>query len=71
MRKVLALGAAVLFVGSVSVAVAQERLQSNQSGMGVGEGVGERVGTSAWPGCRGQSGSSTPSAKAASRSCLE
>ena len=36
MRKVLALGAAVLFVGSVSVAVAQERLQSNQSGMGVG-----------------------------------
>jgi hypothetical protein len=37
MRKVLALGAAVLFVGSVSVAVAQERLQSNQSGMGVGE----------------------------------
>ena len=36
MRKVLALGAAILFVGSVSVAVAQERLQSNQSGYGRG-----------------------------------
>jgi hypothetical protein len=46
MRKVLALGAAVLFVGSVSVAVAQERLQSNQSGMGVGEGVGDVSGNS-------------------------
>ena len=46
MRKVLALGAAVLFVGSVSVAVAQERLQSNQSGMGVGEGVGDVSGSS-------------------------
>ena len=46
MRKVLALGAAILFVGSVSVAVAQERLQSNQSGMGVGEGVGDVSGNS-------------------------
>src|SRR5689334_2499889 len=46
MRKVLALGAAVLFVGSVSVAVAQERLQSNQSGLGVGEGVGDVSGSS-------------------------
>lgn len=46
MRKVLALGAAVLLVGSVSVATAQERLQSNQSGMGVGEGVGDVSGTS-------------------------
>src|SRR5262245_64849445 len=46
MRKVLALGAAVLLVGSVSVAVAQERLQSNQSGMGVGEGVGDVSGNS-------------------------
>ncbi len=46
MRKVLALGAAILFVGSVSMAVAQERLQSNQSGMGVGEGVGDVSGSS-------------------------
>ncbi|HWC51100.1 MAG TPA: hypothetical protein VG453_05410 [Nitrospira sp.] len=46
MRKVLALGAAILFVGSVSVAIAQERLQSNQSGMGVGEGVGDVSGNS-------------------------
>jgi len=46
MRKVLALGAAVLFVGSVSMAVAQERLQSNQSGLGVGEGVGDVSGSS-------------------------
>ena len=46
MRKVLALGAAILFVGSVSVAVAQERLQSNQSGLGVGEGVGDVSGNS-------------------------
>src|SRR5215467_1921513 len=46
MRKVLALGAAILFVGSVSVAVAQERLQSNQSGLGVGEGVGDVSGSS-------------------------
>src|SRR5215510_8915864 len=46
MRKVLALGAAVLLVGSVSIAVAQERLQSNQSGLGVGEGVGDVSGSS-------------------------
>ncbi len=46
MRKVLALGAAVLFVGSVGVAGAQERLQSNQSGMGVGTGVGDYSGSS-------------------------
>ena len=46
MRNVLALGAAILFVGSVSVSIAQERLQSNQSGMGVGEGVGDVSGSS-------------------------
>jgi hypothetical protein len=46
MRKVLALGAAVLFVGSIGVAGAQERLQSNQSGMGVGQGVGDVSGSS-------------------------
>lgn len=46
MRKVLALGAAVLLVGSVGVAGAQERLQSNQSGLGVGEGVGDVSGQS-------------------------
>jgi hypothetical protein len=46
MRNVLALGAAVLLVGSVSVAGAQERLQSNQSGMGVGQGVGDVSGSS-------------------------
>ncbi len=46
MRNVLALGAAVLLVGSVSVAMAQERLQSNQSGMGVGVGVGDVSGSS-------------------------
>ena len=46
MRKVLALGAAVLLVGSVAVAGAQERLQSNQSGMGVGTGVGDVSGSS-------------------------
>jgi hypothetical protein len=46
MRKVLALGAAILFVGSVSVAIAQERLQSNPSGLGVGEGVGDVSGSS-------------------------
>lgn len=46
MRKVLALGAAVLFVSSVGVAGAQERLQSNQSGMGVGTGVGDISGSS-------------------------
>ncbi|BCA53680.1 conserved exported protein of unknown function [Nitrospira sp. KM1] len=46
MRNVLALGAAVLLVGSVSVVGAQERLQSNQSGMGVGTGVGDVSGSS-------------------------
>jgi len=46
MRNVLALGAAVLLAGSVSVSMAQERLQSNQSGMGVGEGVGDVSGSS-------------------------
>jgi hypothetical protein len=46
MRNLLALGAAILFVGSVSVSIAQERLQSNQSGMGVGEGVGDVSGSS-------------------------
>lgn len=46
MRKVLALGAVILFVGTVGVAVAQERLQTNQSGMGVGTGVGDVSGSS-------------------------
>jgi hypothetical protein len=46
MRNVLALGAAIIFVGAASMAIAQERLQSNQSGMGVGEGVGDVSGTS-------------------------
>src|SRR5574341_658926 len=46
MRNVLALGAAVLLVGSVSVAMAQERLQSHQQGMGNGGGVGDVSGTS-------------------------
>jgi hypothetical protein len=46
MRNVLALGAAILFVGAASMAIAQERLQSNQSGMGVGEGVGDVSGSS-------------------------
>lgn len=43
MRNVLALGAVVLFVGSVSVAVAQERLPQGSagSGFGVGMGVGD------------------------------
>lgn len=47
MRKVLALGAAVLIVGSVSVAVAQERLQQGASGssLGVGTGVGDISGS--------------------------
>jgi len=36
MRNVLALGAAILFV-VLRYVIAQERLQSNQSGMGVGE----------------------------------
>jgi hypothetical protein len=46
MRKVLALGAAILLVGSASVSIAQERLQTNQSGLGVGEGVGDVSGSS-------------------------
>ena len=46
MRNVLALGAAILLVGSVGVSIAQERLQSNQSGMGVGTGVGDVSGSS-------------------------
>ncbi|UVT20783.1 MAG: hypothetical protein H8K03_02350 [Nitrospira sp.] len=42
MRKVLALVAAILCVGSMNVAVAQERLQqSGGSAMGVGTGVGD------------------------------
>ena len=47
MRKVLALGAAILFVGSVGVAVAQERLQQSSGGsaMGVGTGVGDISGS--------------------------
>ena len=44
MRKVLALGAALIFVGSVSMAVAQERLQSNQSGYGRRRRCWRRVG---------------------------
>ena len=47
MRKVLALGATILFVGSVGVAGAQERLQQSGSGsaMGVGTGVGDVSGS--------------------------
>ena len=42
MRNVLALGAAILCIGSMSVAMAQERLQqSGGSAMGVGAGVGD------------------------------
>ena len=40
MRTVLALGAAIISVGTASLPIAQERLQSNKSGMGVGAGVG-------------------------------
>jgi len=48
MRNVLALGAAVLLAGSVSVAVAQERLPQSSagSGFGVGAGVGDVSGNS-------------------------
>jgi len=48
MRNVLALGAAVLFIGSVGVAGAQERLpqSSSGSGFGVGAGVGDVSGSS-------------------------
>ncbi len=45
MRNVLALGAVIFFVGSVSVAVAQERGQQT-SGFGVGTGVGDVSGFS-------------------------
>lgn len=47
MHKVLALGATIVFVGSVSVAVAQERLQQGASGssLGVGTGVGDVSGS--------------------------
>jgi hypothetical protein len=47
MRNVLALGAAVLFVSSVSVAAAQERLQQSSGGssLGVGTGVGDVSGS--------------------------
>jgi hypothetical protein len=47
MRNVLALGAAVLFIGSVGVAGAQERLpqSSSGSGFGVGAGVGDVSGS--------------------------
>lgn len=46
MRKVLALGATILFVGSVGVVGAQERLQqSGGSSMGVGTGVGDVSGS--------------------------
>ncbi len=42
MRKALALGVAMLCVGSMNIAVAQERLQqSGGSAMGVGTGVGD------------------------------
>ena len=47
MRNVLALGAVVLFIGSVSVAGAQERLpqSSSGSGFGVGNSVGDVSGS--------------------------
>ena len=47
MRKVLALGAAILLVGSGGVATAQERLQQSSGGsaMGVGTGVGDVSGS--------------------------
>jgi hypothetical protein len=45
MRNVLALGAVVLFIGSVSVAVAQERGAQQTSGFGVGTGVGDISGS--------------------------
>ncbi|MCP9452409.1 MAG: hypothetical protein NNA23_06960 [Nitrospira sp.] len=43
MRKVLALGAVILLVGSADIAKAQERLQQSSGGsaMGVGTGVGD------------------------------
>lgn len=47
MRTVLALGAALLCIGSLNVAVAQERLQQSSGGsaMGVGTGVGDVSGS--------------------------
>jgi hypothetical protein len=47
MRTVLALGAAILCLGSLNVAVAQERLQQSSGGsaMGVGTGVGDVSGS--------------------------
>ncbi|MDH5667978.1 MAG: hypothetical protein OEY86_08205 [Nitrospira sp.] len=47
MRKVLALGAAILLIGSGGVATAQERLQQSSGGsaMGVGTGVGDVSGS--------------------------
>ena len=42
MRRVVALSAAILFVGSVGVAAAQERLPQHS---GFGTGVGESAGT--------------------------
>lgn len=47
MRKMLALGATILVVGTVSIAVAQERLQQGASGssLGVGTGVGDVSGS--------------------------
>jgi hypothetical protein len=46
MRNALVLGATILFVGAAGLSIAQERLQTNQSGMGVGEGVGDVSGSS-------------------------
>lgn len=48
MRNVFALGAAILFLGSVGIAVAQERLPQSSagSGFGVGAGVGDISGHS-------------------------
>ena len=46
MRNALALGVAIIFVGAAGMSIAQERLQTNQSGMGVGEGVGDVSGSS-------------------------
>jgi len=47
MRKVLALGATICLIGSVSVATAQERLQQSAGGssLGVGTGVGDVSGS--------------------------
>ncbi len=46
MRNVVALGAAIVLVGSVGIAGAQERLPQNISGLGVGTGVGDVSGSS-------------------------